>query len=675
MNINNKLAISIICVAILFSACHQQSEPREKRVSTADSLLDAASRVRDYDRMIVLADSLESARTISYIEANLRRGYAYHKKKEFASAEPYYKKVLDAKATNADDKDVQQKAAGYYADMLFIKHDYDGALRIAVPMVQELEKSPDENIDAIILLLSTIGRCQMKLNRQKEAAETFQKDYEYNLKNAAADSSGYMLKNAVVHTANVAIRYLNIDSFPQAHLWLDRTQDLLKQYSTHPNTIKKFVEEYNARMNIYNSYTLQKMGNDEEAAAAYQDFLDSDYAKSDDGMADACSYLMEAHRYEEAANNLRELDRMMDKWGYKLTLDNIHGYLLPKYRANMGAGRRDTAMMMASKICDALDSAIVWQKNSDAAELATIYDTQQKETKIAQQESELAKQRLIGITVALGLTVIFFIAYALYRRNTIRKLAEKNAQLKIANARAEESSKMKTNFIQQISHEIRTPLNILNGFTQVVTDENMELDKDTKADISRQISENAERITSLVNKMLELSDANSQTIIERKDEVHAVQIAIQAIEHSGIQKAEHLTFEFEHNEEVDDVMLKTNATSAIRALVLLLDNAMKFTRPAKTSSYKTSGDEKAKATLKLSQADGKIMFAVEDTGIGVPPSEADRIFEEFVQLDDFYEGTGIGLTVARSLARRLDGDITIDTGHQPGARFIMTLPA
>ena len=234
---------------------------------------------------------------------------------------------------------------------------------------------------------------------------------------------------------------------------------------------------------------------------------------------------------------------------------------------------------------------------------------------------------------------------------------------------------MKTNFIQQISHEIRTPLNILNGFTQVVTDENMELDKDTKADISRQISENTERITSLVNKMLELSDANSQTVIERKDEVHAVQIAIQAIEHSGIQKAEHLTFEFEHNEEVDDVMLKTNATSAIRALVLLLDNAMKFTRPAETSSYKTSGEDKAKATLKLSQADGKIMFAVEDTGIGVPPSEADRIFEEFVQLDDFYEGTGIGLTVARSLARRLDGDITIDTGHQPGARFIMTLPA
>ena len=674
MNNYYKLAISIICVAILFSACHQQSEPR-KGLSTADSLLDAASKIRDYDRMLVLADSLESAGAVSYIEANLRRGYAYHKKKEFASAEPYYKKVLDAKATNADDKDVQQKAAGYYADMLFIKHDYDGALRIAVPMVQELEKSPDENIDAIILLLSTIGRCQMKLNRQKEAAETFQKDYEYNLKNAAADSSGYMLKNAVVHTANVAIRYLNIDSFPQAHLWLDRTQALLKQYSTHPNATKKFVEEYNARMNIYNSYTLQKMGNDEEAAAAYQDFLGSDYAKSDDGMADACSYLMEAHRYEEAANNLRELDRMMDKWGYKLTLDNIHGYLLPKYRANMGAGRRDTAMMMASKICDALDSAIVWQKNSDAAELATIYDTQQKETKIAQQESELAKQRFIGIAVALGLTVIFFIAYALYRRNTIRKLAEKNAQLKIANARAEESSKMKTNFIQQISHEIRTPLNILNGFTQVVTDENMELDKDTKADISRQISENTERITSLVNKMLELSDANSQTVIERNDEVHAVQIAIQAIEHSGIQKAEHLTFEFEHNKEVDDVMLKTNATSAIRALVLLLDNAMKFTRPAETSSYKTSGEDKAKATLKLSQADDKIMFAVEDTGIGVPPSEADRIFEEFVQLDDFYEGTGIGLTVARSLARRLDGDITIDTGHQPGARFIMTLPA
>ena len=67
-------------------------------------------------------------------------------------------------------------------------------------------------------------------------------------------------------------------------------------------------------------------------------------------------------------------------------------------------------------------------------------------------------------------------------------------------------------------------------------------------------------------------------------------------------------------------------------------------------------------------------FIVEDSGIGVPPEEAERIFEEFVQLDDYYDGTGIGLTVARSIARRLGGEIILDTNYSPGARFVMSLP-
>ena len=58
----------------------------------------------------------------------------------------------------------------------------------------------------------------------------------------------------------------------------------------------------------------------------------------------------------------------------------------------------------------------------------------------------------------------------------------------------------------------------------------------------------------------------------------------------------------------------------------------------------------------------------------MPPEEAEHIFEEFVQLNEYYNGTGIGLTVARSIARRLDGDIVLDTTYTDGARFVFTLP-
>ena len=111
---------------------------------------------------------------------------------------------------------------------------------------------------------------------------------------------------------------------------------------------------------------------------------------------------------------------------------------------------------MAAQICESLDSAIYWQKHSDAAELATIYDMQQKETTITRQQADIKQARLLAVGIILGLLSLFLIFYILYRRNTMHRLAEKNAELKLANARAKESSEMKSDFIKQISHEIRT---------------------------------------------------------------------------------------------------------------------------------------------------------------------------------------------------------------------------
>jgi signal transduction histidine kinase len=254
------------------------------------------------------------------------------------------------------------------------------------------------------------------------------------------------------------------------------------------------------------------------------------------------------------------------------------------------------------------------------------------------------------------------------------ELKETNVQLDIARQRAEDASRMKTIFIQQISHEIRTPLNILSGFTQVVTTPGMELDDDTKADINRQITENTDRITRLVNKMLELSDVSSMAVIERDEQVPAVQIVAEATEASGIATAEHLTFDIQLSAEAETVILTTNQRAAVRALTLILDNARKFTKPAETLARQEEQPDKKRATLQADVTDGFVRFVVEDTGIGVPQEESERIFEEFVQLDEYYDGTGIGLTVARSLARRMGGDVVLDQSYTEGARFIMTLP-
>ena len=238
---------------------------------------------------------------------------------------------------------------------------------------------------------------------------------------------------------------------------------------------------------------------------------------------------------------------------------------------------------------------------------------------------------------------------------------------------AMESSRMKTDFIQQISHEIRTPLNILSGFTQVLTS-GMELDEATQQEVTKGIVDNTQRITSLVNKMLELAESGSDTPLERNDQALAIQIAAQAAEDSGITQATHLDFDLDIAPEAETVMLTTALAPATRVLVLLLDNAMKFTHPAEAAGGVDAVKEKAHAVLRVSVDDGMVVFTVEDTGIGVPPEESEHIFEEFVQLDKYYDGTGIGLTVARSLARRLGGDVRLDTDYSSGARFVYTLP-
>ena len=285
--------------------------------------------------------------------------------------------------------------------------------------------------------------------------------------------------------------------------------------------------------------------------------------------------------------------------------------------------------------------------------------------------------KLSFFVIAIAILVVVILGFGLfiffYHRSAMR-LKAAYRDLKLANARAEESSRMKSDFIQQISHEIRTPLNILSGFTQILTEPGMQYDEATLQDIRQKITENTDRITGLVNKMLELSEAKSHAVIERNDHVSPIQIATEAVNTSSIAETTHLTFQMIVSPAAKNIQIQTNLQAAVRALWLILDNARKFTAPAEARQFEKDTDHQQKVVLRITVASGRLFFSVEDTGIGIPHKEAERIFDEFVQLDEYYDGTGIGLTVARSLARRIGGDIVLDTAYIGGSRFVMTLP-
>ena len=348
-----------------------------------------------------------------------------------------------------------------------------------------------------------------------------------------------------------------------------------------------------------------------------------------------------------------------------LYTDSVH--LMTSEKDDHTAEVRAQALIMLGKGIEAAriyqqlyhekDSVFGRDARQHLDELNTLF--QVDELKTAQQRTKLIYTVVAALTIMLALLILLLFGW----RSAIRQ-KKANEQLRIANERAAASSKMKTEFIRNISHEIRTPLNIVSGFTQVLTSPDMDLTEEEKKDMQERMAENADRITKLVDRMLALSDASSETVIDRRDKTNVRDLASQAIGHSKITAHtrpgnSEATVVFEV-EEMEPVTLCTSRLYAVRALAHLLENAVKFT---------------PQGTIRLLAecTDRSVRFIVEDTGIGIPVSESDNIFGEFVQLDSFADGTGIGLTVARSIARRMGGDLWLDTEYVKGARFVFEL--
>ena len=328
-------------------------------------------------------------------------------------------------------------------------------------------------------------------------------------------------------------------------------------------------------------------------------------------------------------------------------------------QALMLQGRGMEAVEIYQRLYHEKDSIFGHEARQHLDELNTLF--QVDEIKTEQQRTKLRYTLIAAASIVLALLLLLFYGW----RVAIRQ-RRANEELRMANERALVSSKMKSEFIRNISHEIRTPLNVVSGFTQILTETDLnELEAEQKADIQGRITENTARITRLVDRMLELSDVSSEVAIERRDQTDVRHLVAQAIDLSQIAqltkpvKAD-AAVTFESPTTDAPIPLFTNKLYAIRTLSHLLENALKFTA-------------EGHIMLKVESTDSLVRFTVEDTGIGIPEGEAEHIFEEFVQLDDFTEGTGIGLTVARSLARRMGGDLRLDTDYKAGARFVFEL--
>ena len=224
----------------------------------------------------------------------------------------------------------------------------------------------------------------------------------------------------------------------------------------------------------------------------------------------------------------------------------------------------------------------------------------------------------------------------------------------------EDKQKMQNavNTLQQQNHDLQEQYQALSG-TQL---QKKQLIEKAALEAKGLLTSNPAAALRLLNGILNANDVALETAIEADDNVTVGEIIDKAVLESGIGAANYLTFTTEADEDVRTSMLLTNEAQAVRALGAILDNAAKFT---------TEGS--VRLTVKPEGA--QMRFIVEDTGSGIPAEDAEKVFEPFTKLNSYFDGAGVGLTAARSIARRLNGDIVLDTTFEgPGARFVMTLP-
>ena len=422
----------------------------EPQASVADSIIFDIGTHKEYERMREVTDSLEMEGKLSAIDANRWRGVSYYRQGQYLMAEVCYRKALNCEVKTALDQLSYNKSARRLSELLLVRGDYEGSLMVAMPAVAKMEKSGIGSDIDYAILLNNIGCCQLNLGRDKEANESFLAAREHYAARWQSDTTSRGFQEAVIGTVYTSMAYINTKRYAESIYWIDRTEMLLGKYKQKSDARREYFDEYQGRIEIMRAVALQGLHKDAEAAKAYQAFLQTNYSKTGAGKINANDYLVAAHRYAEAADNYRYLDKTLSDWGMELTLDNIQLYLLPKYHANAEAGRLDSARFIGNQILTMLDSAITDQKNSTTVELATIYNTQQKEAEIAKQHEDLIRTRLISTGVALVLVMVFFIIYTLHRRAATHRLAAAHEKLQVAYDQLEETTAQKERMASEL---------------------------------------------------------------------------------------------------------------------------------------------------------------------------------------------------------------------------------
>lgn len=380
----------------------------------------------------------------------------------------------------------------------------------------------------------------------------------------------------------------------------------------------QLIPEIRQYLLIIDARYLVATGEHEAALTAYNDFLQTEYARINHNI------------YKEA--------------------------LLEKADLLVKMGNKEEAYGQYGKVFSYIKTSFEKNYPKEIDRLCTRFQADQLAYQNERDRIVSMRFYLAGIIVS----VLFLIFLLVLGWKKIFRLKRSQMRQEAMKEKAVQAIQRKNMLLSNMSHEVRTPLNAIVGFSAVLTDEDESFDDESRREFSEIIKVNSFQLLKLINDILDFSDFENDNITFNIRTHDAVKLCNEVVE--TVMASRKLEVEMRFDTDLSVLMLDTDDARLRQVLINLLVNATKFT-------------EQGSIVLELKMADaGTALFSVTDTGCGIPPEKQHLIFERFEKLNDFVQGSGLGLSICQLIVKYMNGKLWVDSGYTRGARFCFTHP-
>jgi signal transduction histidine kinase len=278
--------------------------------------------------------------------------------------------------------------------------------------------------------------------------------------------------------------------------------------------------------------------------------------------------------------------------------------------------------------------------------------------------ASVVKEEPLNLTEVMGM-LDETIAYSRQLEQKSQELEAATTELRAANEQLKELDRLKDDFISTVSHELRTPLTSIRAFSEILYD-NPTLDEIRQSQFLNIILKESERLTRLINQVLDLSKIESGQMAWNLADVNLKELITEALTTTGqLFEEKNIQVELDLPESVP--LIVTDRDRIMQVLLNLLSNAMKF-----------CNSEAGWVGIRLQLKKDMVQVDVSDNGPGIPPKDQQVIFEKFRQVGDALtdkpQGTGLGLPICQRIITYFGGKLWVKCEPGHGATFSFTLP-